>query len=306
MNTKSGVGRRVAIVLALSLGVVAPVAPMASASAAVTHHHHRHHHKGSGGGTGAPGGGTGPAAGSPQLLVSVAPNPVVEMDGDVFFVVQVEASPILEGDSIDIAANQLQNSCVGIQYESVQVGGGVTPIVDFLDDDGNATIIIEGTDCAPGDSLISVDLIGAPYLTATATLVIDPPAVTPPGLTAFPNPEVETGNSPTSGDSDVYLVFQIETSAVYAEDTVDLNATQLEERCLQAWRFEPAGGTPVVGVGVTGPTPVAILDNDGNAVVAFFGLSCAAGESTVTADLIGGAKTTYSATVTVSPPAVTI
>jgi hypothetical protein len=240
------------------------------------------------------------------LIVSVSPNPVIEMDGDAFFVVQIEASPVLAGDLIDIAADQLQTSCLGIEYESVQVGGGVTPIDDFLDDDGNATIIIEGTDCAPGDSLISVDLVDAPYLTATTTVVIDPPAVTTPGLTAFPNPEVETGNSPTSGDSDVYAVFQVETSPVYAEDTVDINADQLEARCLQAWRFEPAGGTSVVGIGVNGPTPVATLDNDGNATIAFFGLSCAAGESTVTADLVGGTHTTFTTTLTISPPAVTI
>jgi hypothetical protein len=228
------------------------------------------------------------------------------MDGDAFFVVQVEASPVFAGDPIDIAADQLQTSCLGIEYESVQVGGGVTPIVDFLDDDGNATIIIEGTDCAPGNSLITVDLIDAPYLTATTTVVIDPPVVTTPGLTVFPNPEVETGNSPTSGDSDVYAVIQLETNPVYAEDTVDINADQLEARCLQAWRFEPAGGTPVVGVGVNGPTPVATLDNDGNAVIAFFGLSCAAGESTVTADLVGGNHATFVTTLTVSAPAVTI
>ena len=258
------------------------------------------------GGTGGSGGSGGSAGPPPQLLVAVAPNPVVEMNGDVFIVVQIEANPVFAGDLIDIDATQLQGSCVSVEYESSQVGGGVTPIDDFLDDDGNATIIIEGTDCAPGDSLIAVDMVDAPYLTTTTTVVIEPPAVTTTGLTVFPNPEVETGNSPNSGDSDVYVVFEVETNPVYAEDQVDINATQLEARCLQSWRFEPAGGTPVVGVGINAPTPVATLDNDGNAVIAFFGLSCAAGESTVIADLVGGNHATYATTLTISAPAVTI
>jgi hypothetical protein len=44
------------------------------------------------------------------------------------------------------------------------------------------------------------------------------------------------------------------------------------------------------------------LDDDGNAVFVFKGASCAAGTSTVTADVDAGTDPTYTTTFTVSPP----
>ncbi len=87
---------------------------------------------------------------------------------------------------------------------------------------------------------------------------------------------------------------------VYAEQTVDVESTQLFSRCgsLAFW------DSPATGPDFT-PTVAVTLDNDGNAEIGFFGTSCAAGDSLVTADLVGGTHDTFSTTFTISPPAVT-
>ena len=54
-----------------------------------------------------------------------------------------------------------------------------------------------------------------------------------------------------------------------------------------------------------GATATATLDNDGNAVFAFTGASCAPGTSTVTADVLSGGHTTSTSNYTVLPPMVT-
>ena len=124
----------------------------------------------------------------------------------------------------------------------------------------------------------------APFYTALTTLVAQPPMVTPPGLTGYPNNEVETGDSTAGGDSGVFAVFYVESDAVYAEQPVTISSAQLEARCIRAWGWEP--GNPLQplaqgasGVGVnTGPPAETTLDNDGNAVFIFRGISCAAGD----------------------------
>jgi hypothetical protein len=170
-----------------------------------------------------------------------------------------------------------------------------------LDNDGNATVWVLGENCAPGPNLIEADLNAAPYTTATATLTALPPAPTPePSITATPNPEVETGDGgPADPESQIYVTFLIEENPVYAEQTVDVEATQLFNRCgVSAVWYVGNTRIPTATVAVT-------LDNDGNAVVNFFGVSCAAGESTVTADLTVGTHDTFSTIFTISPPAVT-
>jgi len=280
-----------------------------------------------GGGTGT--GGSGGAAA--LITVQVSPNPLVETgQSEVHAVVEVETNPSFAGDMVNIDSSQLMASCLGgITFENLQSGGTVfgpnvqvNRIDAILDDDGNATVVMEGTDCAPGTSVIEADLEVAPFYTALTTLVALPPGVTPEGLTGSPQTagvaqEVETGDTSTSGDSNVYAVFYVETNPVYAEQTVEIASSQLEGRCIRGWRWEvgnpngrgigPGVVGPISGTGVNlGPKASTILDDDGNAVFIFKGTSCAAGPSQVIADVLAGTHQTYTTTFTVNPPVPTI
>jgi uncharacterized repeat protein (TIGR01451 family) len=116
---------------------------------------------------------------------------------------------------------------------------------------------------------------------------------------------VETGNSPGSGESDVYTIFSVETSPVYAEQTVEISSPELENRCGEGWRWEPGDGVPI---NQTSGTTVATgtIDDDGNATFVFKGASCAAGPSTVIADIDAGTHPTYTTTYTVASPVPTL
>jgi hypothetical protein len=242
-----------------------------------------------------------PAAGC-GLAVTVSPNPLVETGtSQVDAVVQVEACAIFAGDTVNIVSQQLGVSCSAVVFSSLQPGAvaGLNSIQVTLDNDGNVTVMLTGSDCAPGSSLIEADLVHAPYLTATTTLVATPPAVTTSGVFGFPPNEVETGDTTASGFSDVYSVFYVETDPVYAETTVQITSPELASRCLGGVTWTSNQGT------FTGDSATATIDNDGNAVFEFKGASCASGTSTVTADVTGGAHTTYTTTYTILPPQVT-
>ena len=261
-----------------------------------------------------------PAVASRKAVVGVRaghPGPRADLlvsDGsDVYAVVQVETSPSFAGDPVEIDSSQLQASCGGtIVFETLQGATVADPTTStdsisvILDDDGNVTVVVNGTDCAPGSSLVQADLAVAPFYTATTTLVAQPPQVTPAGVTGSPNNEVETGDTAASGDSNVYAVFYVETNAVYAEQPVEIASPQLEARCVEGWRWEPEGGAPVFGISVNQNPPQSTLDDDGNAVFVFKGASCAEGGSVVTADVEAGTHTTYTMTYTIDPPAPTI
>jgi hypothetical protein len=227
-------------------------------------------------------------------------------------VVQVHTSPSYAGDPVHIDSSQLQSSCgATVTFESLQGGGvgnvttGTNSITVILDDDGNATVVVEGSNCAAGTDVVEADLTVAPFLTALTTLVVNPPAVTPQGVSGDPADEVETGNSPSSGDSDVYSVFYVETSPVYAEQTVEISSTQLENRCGRGWRWEPGnGGTEVDGLATDPAGASTTLDDDGNAVFVFAGASCAAGPSAVIADVEAGTHPTYTVTYSITAPQV--
>jgi uncharacterized repeat protein (TIGR01451 family) len=230
----------------------------------------------------------------------------------VHAVIQVETSPAYADDPVNIDSQQLENSCLGgITFETLQQGSTRAPrtghnsITTYLDDDGNVTVIVDGQDCSPGTDLIEADLIEAPYLTATTELVVLPPNVTTPGVTAQPTTEVETGNSPDSGNSDVYTVFYVETDPVYADQPVEISSAQLDNRCGQGWRWEPGVGAPINQASGT-INATSTLDNDGNAVFVFKGASCAPGTSTVVADVEAGSHPTYTTTFTVVAPQVTL
>jgi hypothetical protein len=301
--------RRPRLIRLVALAVVAtlPVfglSAMASAAKAKTgpscakHPHRAKCATGGGGGTGGTGGTP------PNIIVSVSPDPVQESGtSEVSAMVQVEALPIFAGQTINVSSQQLAGDCSSLVWSHIglvqSTGAGISGVV--LDNDGNATVWVLGENCAPGPNLIEADLNAAPYTTATATLTALPPAPTPePSITATPNPEVETGDGgPADPESQIYVTFLIEENPVYAEQTVDVEATQLFNRCgVSAVWYVGNTRIPTATVAVT-------LDNDGNAVVNFFGVSCAAGESTVTADLTVGTHDTFSTIFTISPPAVT-
>jgi len=310
--------RLVALTLVGSMTLVG-VAGVASASKVkagpnCTKHPHRAKCKtGGGGGTGGTGGPT-----PPNIIVTVAPDPVQEVGtSEIDAVIQVEALPIFANQTVDISSQQLFLDCLSLTWRSsaddtvsdlIGTGAGVTGVL--LDNDGNATVEIQGEDCAPGPNLVEADLGKAPYTTAMATLTATPPTQTTyPTITGAPNPEVETGDgAPGNSESQVYANFLIEENPVYAEQVVDVTSAQLTNRCQPGktlWSsspgFGPGGGGVLIGT--TGVT--AVLDNDGNADVTFEGISCASGPSLVDAELVGGTHDTFTTTFNISAPAVT-
>ena len=266
------------------------------------------------------GGGTGGAPPGP-ITVQIDPNPLVETaQSGVSAVIQVETSPSFAGDAVHISSSQLQAACQGILFFSLQAGGtpaspstSINSISAVLDDDGNATVLVSSTPCAPGPSVVEADLTVAPFYTALGTLNASPPQVTPSGVFGYPTTSgtattgvVETGDTGTSGDSSVYAIFYVETDPVYAEQQVEISSAQLEGRCLRGWGWESFTGA-ISGTGVnTGPRATTVLDDDGNAVFAFFGSSCAAGSSQVIADVLAGTHTTYTTTFNILAPQPTI
>jgi hypothetical protein len=267
-------------------------------------------------------GGTGTGGTDPTIVVTVNPNPVVETSTSNFLgVVQVETSPAFAGDEVTISSSQLIATCPGALYfgtEQGQLGGDLNfvseaPITVTLDDDGNATVIVNGVYCAPGSDVVEASLDSAPYYTALTTLVVAPPQVTTTGVTGYPNSEVETGedmsieceeipgNPCMSYGSDVYAVFYVETNPVYAEQMAEITDNQLADSCGGGYQWYDSYTNPVDNT-----TPETPLDDDGNASFLFVGSSCAATTSQVVADVLAGDHPTYTTTYTVLPPQPTI
>jgi hypothetical protein len=256
------------------------------------------------------------------MTVQVDPNPLVETGtSNIAPVIQVETSPSLAGDPVEISSSQLDASCGGIlSWLSLSGVGNFDVIVLPLDNDGNATVFVIGNNCAPGQSVIDASLTVAPYYTALATLNAAPPVVTTSGVYGYPRSsgtvtggEVETGDTNSFlGGSSVDGVFYVETDPVYAEQTVEISPPELQARCGTQWVWSPldAPGQVTYGTGSTigsaNTTATATLDNDGNDVFYFEGASCAAGYSVVTADVEAGSHPTYTTTFNVLPPQPTI
>ena len=295
-------------------GVASAAKVKASPKACIKHPHKAGCAKGnSGGGAGGATGGATP----PNIIVSVSPNPVQEVgQSEIDVIIQVETLPIFANQTVDISSQQLFLSCLSLSWKSsasntpshvIGIAAGITGVI--LDNDGNATVELQGMDCAPGQNLIEADLAGAPYTTATATLTASPPGVTAfPTITGAPNPEVETGdNGPGNSESQVYANFLIEENPVYAEQIVNVTSAQLTNRCelgRTLWSSTAGVGGGGALLGTTGVT--AVLDNDGNATVELQGEDCAPGANLVEADLGAAPYTTATATLTAAPPGVTV
>ena len=217
----------------MGLAGIASAAKAKATAPCAKHAHKKACAKGGGGATG--------SGSAPNIIVSVAPNPVQEVGtSEVDVIVQVSAQPIFANQMVDISSQQLFLDCFtlawfssadGITSDLLGTNAGVTGVL--LDNDGNATVELQGEDCAQGQDLVEADLAASPYTTATATLRAVPPGITAePTITAFPNPEVETGDgAPGNAESQVYTEFLIEENPVYAEQTVEVTSAQLTNRC---------------------------------------------------------------------------
>jgi hypothetical protein len=266
---------------------------------------------------------------TPQIVVTASPNPAVETGtSNVDSVIQVESNPSNAGSLVTISSTQFTAHCPGAAnnpiYVTILNGTPLAPITGTnsitvpLDNDGNATVGVDALNCAPGSVLIDASLDAPPFSTAVTKLIIVPPQVTPPGVHGFPANEVETGDGGTGmgpfGASDVYAVFLVETSPVYAEQMATITSDQLTQRCGLGFGWFDSGSFPAVvvsgangstGPGSSGNVVEQPIDNDGNAEFQFFGASCAAGKSTVIAEILAGGPT-YSTQYNILPPAVTI
>ena len=269
---------------------------------------------------------------APQILVTCSPNPLVETSTSlVQAVCQVEANPSFAGKSVSISSTQLGSRCAGgSEFPVMNSGffGSPNPLTILLDNDGNATVLAIGFECAPGSALIDASVDAPPFATGITKLVIASPQVTPPGLHAFPNPEVEVGDEPPTFTppvgttfntaSEAYFVFYVETNPVYAEQVVSLTSDQFTERCGAGVSLISFSGAfaglansalftfpTAPPIGTSGLVVVGTIDNDGNSVFIFAGSSCAAGKSTAIAE-VGGGGPTYSTQFNILPPAVTI
>jgi hypothetical protein len=298
-------------IAALTVVTAMPLLGMAGVASAKAHHHH------TGAGKGGP-----PA----NIIVTVQPNgpnnPLFEVgQSEVYAVVQVETLPNFADDQVTISSQQLASSCSKVLFDSFASGSDnlqANSITVYLDNEGNATVILAGKECAPGTDLVEADLAVAPYYTATTVVTVNPPTVTPPGVFGEPQTngtaeEVETGDTAYSGDSDIYAVFFVEENPVYAEQKVEIGSVQLEDRCQTGWEWYPSNKGVAPTSNYSGPVskgsstpPSTSLDDDGNAAFVFKGTSCAAGTSVVVADVLAGTHDTFTTTFTVEPPAPTI
>ncbi len=299
-NTRRGCLRLVTLGAVLGITLLG-VSSVAQAKTSHPHHHHHHGGGGTGGTTGGP---------PPVMVVSASPNPLVETGPSLIMtVIQVATSPSFAGDQLNVSSSQLSASCGTVFFVAFR-GNFEENVILTLDNEGNATVEVVGEDCAPGTDVIAADLMVAPYYTALTTLQALPPVVTPEGLTGYPNPEVETGDSNGVGANDIgnsiiFAVFYVETNPVYAEQTAEIGSAQLEASCAEGWVWisPNPGGLSESGTGVnTGLHAQAILDDDGNAVFGFFGRGCAAGTAQVIADVEAGTHPTYVTPYTVNPP----
>jgi len=279
-------------VLALSLFVLG-----GTASAHVAHHKR------------AKPGETGTTATPETCVVNALPGQFMDQgefdnSSSIADIIEVECEPVYAEQYVRISANELYSRCSHSLYwrqpywEGEGRGSGYRV---RLDNDGNATVIVVGgPSCAAGESLISAHLESAPYTTVTTGFTVLPPGPSPAGVTAMPASKVEGEEY-----SDVATIVQVEFPPVYAEEAVDVNASQLLSRCKNPPHMEWLYMSPYGYVHELAESEdfTLHLDNDGNAFVVLVGdSSCAAGSSLIEASLEQAPYTTYTAEFTIEPP----
>ena len=257
---------------------------------------------------------------SAKLKITVSPNPLVETgQTEMHAVIQVSAGPGSAGKQVLISSPRLESACGGtITFQNLQPptgsegGSGTTAspttsvdsIETTLDGDDNAAVVVSGANCAWGSRKIKAKLLVASPVSATAVLKTEAPIPTAAGVAGSPGPEIETGNGPlASGDRDVYTVFYVEISSIYAGEGVTVSSDGLENACAKGWRLEfgPTGASSTNGTD-PGQSPTGTFDGDGNAVFVFMGAGCAPGTYDVFSDLAGAPYTENMTSYTVEPP----
>lgn len=302
--------RRLVQVIALTVAVSMPILGLTgSAASAKTknavgspnwclHHPKKAAHVAACASTTSGGGGSDPS-------LTVAPSPLIETGQSEVEAVVEFLDPAAADAQVEISSPQLSGSCMGgITFKDLQgvaAGPTITPVTSAntvvltLDDEGRADAVVSGTICAPGIDTFEGSLVKSPFTSEFFTLTVSPPGVTPAGVTAAPSSEIATGDTPASGDSDVYAVFYVEGDPVWAEQEAEISDTQLESSCLDGWIWEPGNqnlpggktsgnisGNPS-NTGTAPPNlpntstdePFTTIDNDGNSVFVFMGISCA-------------------------------
>jgi hypothetical protein len=256
-----------------------------------------------------------PGGGGADPSLTIAPNPLVETGQSEVDAVVEFSDPSAADEPVTIDSSQLSASCAGgITFQDLQgvtatpaPGSTLTPttvasqVTLVLDNEGNADAVVMGTDCAPGTDIFDGSTSGPPFATELATLTVDPPVPTAPGLTAAPPSEIETGDTALSGDSDVYAVFYVEGDPVWAEQEAEISDVQLESSCQGGWLWEPGNQTLIGGATsgnisgnphntgtampnlptTSGDEPFTTIDDDGNSVFVFMGISCAASSTQI-------------------------
>ncbi len=220
-------------------------------------------------------------------------------------IVEVECEEVYAEKDVTISANELYSRCAKHLYwtepSDFDPSSGPSTTVT-LDNDGNATaIVMGGPSCAAGESLISAHLDVAPFTTVVTGFTVLPPKPTEPGVYVTPAKKVEG-----EVNSDVATIVQVEFPPVFAEEPVNINASQLYSRCHVDPKLEFVEVTsegPRVRTEESEETTGVTLDNDGNAFLVLIGAnSCAAGSSMIEASLENAPYTTYTTEFEVEAP----
>jgi hypothetical protein len=216
-------------------------------------------------------------------------------------IVSVECEPVYAEKYVKLSANELYSRCDKQLYWTeaapVELSKSEPSFTVKLDNDGNGgAVLFGGPSCAAGESLVSAHLESPPFTTVTTSFTVLPPRPTTPGVKAEPPTGVESEEN-----SSVPAIFSVEIPPVFAEEPVDVNASQLVARCHEG---EALWLGPEGQILASGTEDVTLnLDNDGNAfVVLLGGESCAAGPSLIEASLEHAPYTTYTTEFTVEPP----
>jgi hypothetical protein len=225
-------------------------------------------------------------------------------------VIEIECQAVYAEQRVTVSDNELFDRCERETswasppwFPKPPTEGPKTEEV-VLDNDGNAIVVLwGGPSCAPGETLIAAHLDVAPFTTVATGFTVLPPRPTTPGVRTEPSEQVET-----EVGSEAATIVEVEFPPVFAEEKVNINASQLFDRCHGSPKLfwvgpneEPLATTTgePFGEEVTGVR----LDNDGNAfVVLLAGSSCAAGSSLIEASLENAPYTTYTTTFTIKPP----
>ncbi len=220
-------------------------------------------------------------------------------------IVEVECDPTYAGTLVEFSSQELVERCHGISWSSTTIGAKLEPSMNTitvpLDNDGAATVVLlPSGPCAPGESLITADLLSAPNTTVATGFTVLPPRPTEVGVFAIPSSAVESDTT-----SSVATIIQVEFPPEYAENLVSINLRQLYAKCRfpHIWWFGPSSEEWVNNQSFY----TVMLDNDGTAfALVVGGQSCSAGKVLVEASLEEAPYTTVTTEFEIKPPEPTL